>query len=294
MLRRSFSTPARATPAEVADLMAREAEALAHEAGGTVAAAGVAFAGPVDSDRGRVVGSPNLALFQDVPFQDLLTERLRVPTVVENDARAATLAEHRLGAGRGARHMVFITVSTGIGGGIVCGGRLYRGTNGAAGEIGHMTLDADGPACGCGNRGCWEAFSSGTAIARDAVSRLRQGEASLLEEMAGGDPGSVTARMVTEAAAKGDRVAREVLDKAIKYLGIGLANVVNIFNPQVIVLGGGLTFAGDLLLEPAFSIARERALRLPIGAVEFRRAAFGDDSGLRGALLLARRRRARG
>ena len=291
--RRAFPTPARTDPETMANLIAKEVASLLVGEENALAAVGVSFAGPVDAEKGRVVGSPNLPLFQDVPFREMMAQRLGVPVVLENDARAATLAEHRLGAGQGTRHMVYVTVSTGIGGGIVCGGRLYRGALGAAGEVGHMVLQADGPLCGCGKHGCWEAFSSGTAIARDAQERLKAGDSSLLREMAPNGFQGITARLVAEAARQGDRLASEVLDRAAFYLGIGLVNLVNIFNPQVIVVGGGLTFVGDLLLGPAFRIARERALQLPGSVVEFHVTALGDDGPLRGVLLLARRQPAK-
>lgn len=185
--------------------------------------------------------------------------------------------------------MVYVTVGTGIGGGLILGGKLYAGATGAAGEIGHMAIGLDGPLCGCGDRGCWEAFASGTAIARDALERLnKSGQASTLRKAVSPGLGEkVTARLVSEAAQRGDALAQEIMHKAAFYLSVGLANLVNLFNPERIVVGGGLTQNKDALFEEAFQTARSRALALHGRTVEFKVTELGDDAGLRGALMAA-------
>lgn len=287
MHRRVFPTPVDHPPDELVEAIAQAARELRDELGVSLAAAGVASAGTIDDRRGVIVESPNLPRFNDVPLRDILSDRLGVPAVLENDANAAALAENRHGVGRGSKEMVYITVSTGIGGGIITGGKLYRGAVGGAGEFGHMTIQADGPSCSCGGRGCWEMLGSGTAIAREAQRRVRTGEASSVDDLVGGEIERITAREVFQAARGGDGLSQRVIDEAARYLGIGLANVVNILNPEVIVLGGGIARTEGGFVETGVRIAQERAFKLHSGSVEVRVTEMGDDNGLRGALLLA-------
>ena len=193
-----------------------------------VAAAGIGAPGPLDVEAGVVVAPPNLPGWDRVPLRRLIENRLGITTFLENDANAAALGEHRFGAGRGVEHMIYVTASTGIGGGLILNGRLYHGASGMAGEIGHITIMPYGPLCGCGNRGCLEALAAGTAIARQARARVARGAPTLIADLAGGDPERVTAKLVAEAASQGDVEAQEVLAEAMHPDGlIGFRGVRN-------------------------------------------------------------------
>ncbi len=281
-------TEAHQGPEAVLRRMAESLTAALVEAGRgmKLEAVGVAAPGPIDFSQGIVVEAPNLPGWSNVPVAELIADMMGCPAVLENDANAAAWGEFTLGAGRGSHHLVYLTVSTGIGGGLVLDGRLYRGANGAAGEIGHIPLVDDGPPCGCGARGCLEALASGTAIARRAGEVLAAGGAPLLARIAGDAP--VTARTVSEAAARGDATARAILEEAGRHLGRGLTAVVNIFNPDHIVLGGGVMKSGDLILRPALREVQARALRLAREHVRIALATLGDRSGALGAAMLAR------
>jgi glucokinase len=248
----------------------------------------VAAAGAIDASKGLVTSSPNLPGWLDVPLRDMVKERYRVDSCLLNDASAAALAEHCLGAGRGVANLVYITVSTGIGGGIIVNNELYSGTSGCAGEIGHMTIDANGPECSCGNIGCLEVFASGKAVAAEAKRRIRQGESSRLTDIVSADLEDITAEKVALAAQGGDQLALEVISRAASYLGVGLVNLVNIFNPEVIIVGGGLSKMGELLLKPARQVVRQRAFPLCTSAVRIVTAELGDDAGVLGAAIYAR------
>jgi glucokinase len=250
---------------------------------------GVGFGIPslIDQRTGHAVMSVNLPL-GDIPFRDVMSERLGVPVFIDNDANVSTLAETRFGAARGARHVVGLTIGTGIGGGLVLNRRLYRGFAGGGAELGHMVIDQDGPRCqgNCPNNGCLEALASGTAIGREgAVAAEQEPESELGRAAAGGEP--VTGELVTQLALGGDEVSRMVLGQIGRLLGVGLSNFVNIFNPEVIVIGGGAMAAGDLLLEPARAEMMARALRPNRDQVKVVAARFGNDAGMLGAGVLA-------
>ncbi len=244
---------------------------------------GIAAAGILDTKKGIVTTSPNLPHWHNVPLRDILVKKLGVITYIINDANAAALGEHRFGAGRGLDNMIYLTVSTGIGGGIIVDGELYSGADGCAGELGHMTIEVNGPQCHCGNFGCLEALASGWAVAKAAITRINNGGKSSIIELADGRLESVTAETVAEAARRGDRLAADIVAEAANYLGVGLANLVNIFNPELIVIGGGLSKMGDMLLKPARKVLRERAFRLPSDTVRVVRARLGSNAGIIGA-----------
>jgi len=247
----------------------------------------IAAAGAIDSERGLITVSPNLPGWFDVPLGEILRERYRVSTFLVNDASAAALGEHRFGAGKGVNNLILLTLGTGIGGGIIIDGEMYLGSCGSAGEIGHMVIDVDGPECACGNRGCLEALASGTAVARDVINRIRQGEKSSLVEMVEGKVEGITAEKVGVAAQGGDSLSLDVISGAGTYLGVGLANLVNIFNPEMIVLGGGMAKLGDLLLEPARRVVVERVFPISAQAVRIVTAQLGDEAGVYGAAVYA-------
>jgi len=252
-----------------------------------IGAISIAAAGPIDMEQGIVTASPNLPGWTNIPLRRLIAEKFKLKVFLLNDAKAAALGEYRFGAGKGANNLIYVTVSTGIGGGIIIDGQLYSGSSGGAGEIGHMTIDINGPKCNCGNTGCLEMLASGTAIAREAARRLRAGEQSTLIEMAGGRVENVTSEKVAAAARQGDALARDVIAGAAGYLGVGMVNLVNIFNPDTIIIGGGVAKMGDLLFHPVRQAVRERAFTLHAQAVHILPARLGDDAGVIGAAVFA-------
>jgi glucokinase len=250
-------------------------------------AIGVGAAGISNPATGILFTSPNLLGLRDVPLRDIMQERLGKKTFLINDANAAALGEFYFGAAQGAHNFIYITLSTGIGGGIVIDGKIYTGAIGAAGEIGHMTIDDNGPICNCGNRGCWETLASGTALAKEAKHRIKEGVRTSILEYADGDIEKVTAQVIHSAAQQGDSLAKELIARTGYYIGVGLANLINIFNPELIVIGGGLSNIGDMLLKPAFKTARERAYKEVFQAVRFASAGLGRNSGVLGAAAFA-------
>jgi glucokinase len=250
-------------------------------------ATGVGAAGISNPEAGILFTSPNLPGLRNVLLRDIIQERLGKKTFLINDADAAALGEFYFGAGRGVHNFIYITLSTGIGAGIVIDGKIYTGAIGAAGEVGHMTIDDNGPICNCGNKGCWETLASGTALAREARHRIKQRAKTLILECAEGDTEKVTAQAIHSAAQQGDSLAKELIARTGYYVGVGLANLINIFNPELIVIGGGLSSIGDMLLKPAFRVAGERAFKEAFHAVRFASAELGGNSGVLGAAAFA-------
>jgi glucokinase len=272
---------------EVVDTMVdavEEARAAAPDA----AAVGFGIPGLVDPATGEVGFSTHLASLAGLRFQDLMQERLGLPVFVDNDSNLAVLAEQRAGAARGALDVAMLTLGTGIGGGLVLGGRLYRGAHGGAAELGHVVVDMDGPPCqgACPGRGCLEVMASGTAIGREGTAAAeREPDSALGREARGGR--EVTGALVTELAHDGCEVAHAVLELIGQRLGVGIASIVNALNPEVVVVGGGAIGGGDLLLEPARRVVAERALPPSRDQVRIVPAHFGDEAGMVGAGLLA-------
>lgn len=255
-----------------------------------VSAVGIGAAGWIANDHATVLFSPHLA-WRNEPLRGALSGRIGLPLLVENDANAAAWAEYRFGAAQGAPVVVCVTLGTGIGGGLVIGGILYRGAYGIACEYGHMTLVPDGRRCACGNRGCWEMYASGRALARDARELAAESPmaAARLLELAG-SPGELTGPVVTAAAAEGDPAAEAICTVMGRWLGRGLANLAAVLDPSIFVIGGGVSEAGELLLRPAREefghMLTGRGFR-PVASIVA--AALGPDSGLVGAADLARR-----
>jgi glucokinase len=274
-------TPAR----DVEGILAAIEEVVAELDDGSGVPVGIGAAGLVDAD-GVVRYAPNLD-WEDYPLRAMAAERLGVPVTVDNDANAAAWAEFRLGAGRDAsQSMVMLTVGTGVGGGLVLGGRLARGATGLGGELGHIVVCEGGRRCPCGNLGCLEAYASGTAIGRLAEERVAGGELPP-DSMLGG-LAERTGKAVTVAAQEGDRAARDVLAEVGRWLGVGIASLVNALDPEVVVLGGGAMSARGLLLEPAREAAGARLLGRGLRSLPpIEVAALGDDAGFIGAALLA-------
>ncbi|MDE3090801.1 MAG: ROK family protein [Chloroflexota bacterium] len=253
-----------------------------------VRAIGLGSPGPLDSKRGVILEARNLPGMTNFQMKARLEAEFRVPAHVGNDANLAALAEHRFGAGRGVSHMIYMTISTGIGGGIIADGKLFLGWRGFAGEVGHQTLEPRGPLCTCGNHGDLEALASGPAIVRDAREALAQGRASRMRAMCAGEPGNLDGAMVTQAAREGDPLARELLERAGSYIGLGIANLLTDFDTELFVLGGSVAaHAWDLLYPAMIAELDRRAMPSTRKGVRIVQAQLGDDVGLLGAAVLA-------
>lgn len=298
-----------------------------------IAGIGLAAPGPMDNKTGVIFSPPNLSGWNHVPLRDIFTEQFHIPVFVENDANTAGLGEYMFGAGHGSSNMVYLTISTGIGGGVIMDGNILEGCNGTAGELGHMTIDWHGERCSCGNIGCLENIASGTSIARKANEAIHSGEGIELLTFArtmlqhsstvtdrsalptqGHDPSTVelqsfvfeghndpnasgnageqqeleehlhvNTRTVALAAEAGVPVARAIIQNAAEALGVGLVNIIHCFNPEIIILGGGVTQMGPMLMEPALRVVQERAMQVPREAVRIVQAQLGENVGLIGA-----------
>jgi glucokinase len=255
-------------------------------ANGEVRAVGLGVPGPINFRQGVLRFAPNLPGWVNVPLREMLRTELGVPAFVANDADVAALAEHRFGAGKGVEHMIYLTISTGIGGGMIFNDRLFTGGQGLGGEVGHMAIDPNGPPCSCGNVGCLEVLASGTAIARRARERLIAGEASSLAASVDGDLSRITAKDVNVAGQQGDALAVAVFQEAGTYLGSALVSLMYMLNPVLFVLGGSVTLAGDLLLNPVRKTVEARAPRAYREQTRILRAELGGDVGLWGAFAL--------
>jgi glucokinase len=268
------------------ELLMREVEE-ARAARPDVEAVGLGIPATVDHERGVAVSAVNLPL-SDVPLRDLIGERTGLPVFVDNDATVAALAEHLYGAAKGARNAVMLTIGTGIGGGLVIGGELYRGSTGAGAELGHTVIDLDGPECqgNCPGRGCVETLASGTAIGREGRAAAEREPDSVLARMRT-DGHEIDGKAVTEAALGGDEAARGVFELVGTRLGAALASFANVFEPETIVIGGGVIAAGDLLLDPARRELASRALP-PMNRTPVVPAELGPDAGMIGAAAMAR------
>lgn len=274
------------TEDELVELLVREIEE-AREARPDVAAVGLGIPATIDHDSGVAVSAVNLPL-SDLPIRDIVSERTGLPVFVDNDGNVAALAEYLYGVAQGMPHMVMLTVGTGIGGGLILGGEIYRGSTGAGAELGHVVIQADGPPCqgNCPNHGCVESLASGTALGREGRAAAESSPDSALgKALAEGK--EVDGRVVTEAALAGDTTAVEVFELIGGRLGVACSSFANIFQPNAIVVGGGVIAAGDLLLEPARREVRERALN-PMNKTPILEATLGNDAGMIGAAALAR------
>ncbi len=274
----------------IVDAIASAIATVGASVGDALTAVGVGIPGLVDKS-GRLRVGPNLPGVTEYPFATELAQRLGVPVTVDNDATCAAWAERQRGASQGASDAVLVALGTGIGAGLVAGGRLQRGANGFAGEPGHMVVDPNGPPCPCGRRGCWERFASGSGLGRLAREAAHAGRADHVVALAGGDPEDVRGEHVTDAARAGDAEALQVFRQFAWWVALGIANLVNVLDPEVVVIGGGLVEAGDVLLRPVREAHRELVLaadhRPDVRIVE---AALGEQAGAVGAALLAAER----
>jgi glucokinase len=247
-----------------------------------IVAAGVGCAGLVDGVRGFLHYSPNLHGWDDVPLAGIFSEELSLPVVADNDVNMAAYGEYLKGAGVGTKHFICITLGTGVGGGIIVDGDLVRGSSGFAGEFGHTVIQVDGPLCSCGKRGCVEALIGADAIVRRARRLLEAGDESRLA-----DSGQLTVKGIADAALDGDKLAIRVFEETGHLLGIGLSNLVHIFNPEVIAIGGGISGAGDLILDPARETIKGQVMNRVLADVRIVQAELGNKASLLGAALLA-------
>jgi glucokinase len=272
------------SPEHLVENIARAVEEVRDglEAGGVC----LAVPGLIFAQENTVAFSPNLRAIEGIPLKEALGPRIGLPLTIENDANAAAWGEFRFGAGSEVDHLVFVTLGTGIGGGVITHGVLLRGAQGSGGELGHVTIQATGPRCACGNRGCLEALASGTAIGRRAREVADERPDSALGRLA--MEREVVGEDATELARNGDELALSVLEEAGRWLGIGLAGFVNIFNPEMVVVGGGAMEAGELILKPARREVYLRSRPPSRDLVEVKEATLGPESGVLGAAALAR------
>ena len=250
---------------------------------GRVAGVGVGTPGLIPEDSGIVVYAPNVPEWVDLPLQSILRERLGLPVAIENDANAAAIGEHWVGSAAGKANVICITLGTGVGGAIIMNNEVWRGSNGAGGEIGHMTVVENGRMCGCGAPGCLEAYASATAIAEQARELLHGDRKSVLRERSGGNLDRIDAAMVAEAAGQGDDTAREVMHRSATLLGTAVSSLTNLLNPELIVIGGGVIKAGDLIFDPIGAEVARRAYKWSAGILRIVPAKLGDNAGIIGA-----------
>jgi glucokinase len=276
-------------PAEVIAASVEAFQVVMAQAGlqtGDVSGLGVGFGGHVHGAAGLILTSSNLPAWDNYPLRDHLQEELRVPVILENDSNCCGWGEYRFGAGQGSDNMAYVTFSTGYGLGVVIDGKLYRGATGTAGELAHTVVHLDGPYCTCGKRGCLMAYASGLGISRMVCERLETGEETLLRQLCGPYPERVAGETVAAAAQQGDRVAREVLALAGRYFGVGLSSVVQMFNPDRIVIGGGLAHIEEWLMKPCFAALYENIHPVLANSAQLVYSTLWEDAGLIGAASL--------
>jgi len=251
---------------------------------------GVGAPGAVDAETGRVIFAPNLPKWEDIPLKKELEKHLEVPVFAENDCNLCTLGVYEVELQAKPRHVVGIFLGTGIGAGLILNGELYSGFNHAAGEVGHMVLQVDGPKCGCGSEGCFEALASRTAIFRKINAAVKDGQKTLLTEMLGKDLDDMRSGDLRKAIRRGDKFVEKIIEEAAHHTGIAVGNVLNLFNPEVVVLGGGLIEAlEDEMMRIIVDTARQHALPGTAKGIEIKACKLGDDAGITGGAVLARR-----
>jgi glucokinase len=266
---------------------ARKVQALSGLPASKIAAVGLGSPGPLDARRGVILESPNIKGWHNFPVSRKLSAKVRHKVVLENDANAAAVGEHRQGAGKGADDMLMLTLGTGVGGGIIIGGKLYSGVDTCAGELGHILLSPDGPMIPTGNRGTLEGYASASAIARRARELMAENKKTLLWQLCDGDKRLMSSKLVYLAFKRRDKAATQVWRETAFWLGRGMGSLINIFNPQRIVVGGGVMLGGDELLAMAAAIAKETSFKRPGRTCKILKARLGDDAGVIGAAVLA-------
>ena len=286
LLSKSWPTLAREGHAAVMERMAGLIREVIEESGlnrALIKGVGISAPGVLDLEKGETIFLPNLyGQWRHIPLTATLRGHLDLPVFTLNDVRAITLGEYTFGAGRGVENMVCFAIGTGIGGGVVVHGRLVLGIGGTAGELGHQTIDINGPRCGCGNYGCMEAFASAPAIASMGVKAVQQGMTTLIGELAGYDLNKITPELIAEAAHQGDEIAKEIWENAGHYIGTGIANTLVTIGPRRVVLSGGVAAAGELLLDPVRRTIQVRVFVMPKEEVEIVAGTLGSEAGIMG------------
>ena len=249
----------------------------------TLIGIGIGVAGIIDIKKGILRYSPNLPDLNGVELRDFLKEKISAPIVIENDANAFTLGEGWMGAARGSQHYCGITLGTGVGGGMVVEGKILHGTEGMAGEVGHMVINPEGLLCSCGGKGCLEVYASGTGIRRMALEAIEKGKGKGILQWSGGNPQKITSEKVFEAAQSGDLTAKEIFVRMGGYLGLGLVDLIHLFNPEKIVIGGKVSRAWDYFIGNTMETVQERSMKGPRERVQIVQALCGDDAGILGA-----------
>ncbi len=249
---------------------------------------GIGSPGTVNNEKGVLIYANNFPHFNDVPLRQEMQKHIDLQVELGNDANCAALAESICGAARDAEHSVTITLGTGIGGGVVIGGRVYSGFNGSASELGHMVIMHEGDECTCGRRGCWEAHASATALIRQTVHAAKKNPSSVINTITGGDLRKITAKTSFDAAREGDETGRKIVNKYIEYLSEGIINIINIFAPEVVVIGGGISREGENLLSPLRKLVQKGVYFKSEPATQIKAAQMGNDAGIIGAAMLGR------
>lgn len=289
--RRAVPTRGEEGPEPIVREIARVIDELVEEAGisrSSLLGVGIGSPGPLDTGSGVIIDTPNLK-WKNVPLREMIRHETGLRAVLDNDGNTAAYGEWWKGAGIGAGSLVCLTLGTGIGGGIVIGGEIWHGVSDMAAEIGHMTIVVDGRRCNCGNHGCFEAYASATGITARVREAIAGGRASSLSDKCGGDLGGITSEIVCGEALAGDPLSREIMAETARYLAVGVANMVNILNPEVIVIGGGVAEAGDLLFAPLREAVGEHAFPIAVERARIVPAILGNDAGMIGAVGLIRK-----
>ena len=281
--------PTRADAFETVGRISNAIEAMLDENRAEIVSVGIGCPSPLDIEKGLVMSPSNLQDWDNFPIVKLFRERFEVPVVLDNDANTAALGEYVHGAGRGYRNIIYITVSTGIGGGIIIGGEIFHGVSAGAGELGHTIVQPDGVRCNCGSRGCVETICAGVHIARRAQERLASGESSLMNEMTA-NISEVSAKTVVEAARRKDKLAVEIWKETCRFLAIGIANSITLLAPEAVVIGGGIAAAtGEMLFAPLRALIPNFVSMIPMDKINILPAELGSESGVCGALVLAKK-----
>lgn len=255
--------------------------------GNQIKGIGIGSPGTIDIQSGIIISSPNFPKWKQVPLKHMIEEKLSIPTFMDNDANAFAFGEKWVGAGKEVQSLVCLTLGTGVGGGIILNGRIWHGADGMAAEIGHMTVLPDGLKCNCGNYGCLESYASASSIVRRVCNAIQSGKLTMVLDYAKGNLENITSDLVYQAALKGDELAIHIMNETATFLGIGIANLINLLNPEMIVVGGGLTNAWDIIYPVTLKEVQKRALSEMAKRVKIVRASLGDNSGIIGAAGIA-------
>jgi len=288
LAKRRLPTPNENGPFALLEIVSQTLAEMIGENESDLTAIGVGSPGPLDIDHGLILSPSNLRNWDRIPIVEVLSKKFAVPVILDNDANAAALGEFSFGAGRGFKNVFYVTVSTGIGGGVIIDGNIHHGVSTGAGEIGHTIVDPDGVRCNCGSVGCLETVSSGTHLVRLVKEKLDAGEPTAICDLIA-DGTELSTQVLLEAVRRGDPVAIDIWDKACRYLAISIANAISLLAPEVVVIGGGISSAGDLLIEPLRRLVPQYVSMIPKSEINIVTAELGTESGLYGAIELARR-----